>query len=313
MKHELYHILEQELGSGTKTSKTNVKFYCPFCHHKKKKLEIDTNNEIWHCWVCNEKGRSVYSLLKKLNTHQNVLHSVHDLSDIKYIPQSKEIKTIETGLQLPENFIPLYYPIKNKTNTYKSVLQYLIKRNLTPIDVKRYKIGYCEKGKFKNRIIFPSFNSKNELNYYVGRVLPNKSKLAYLTPPISKDDIIPFENLINFNLDVYIAEGALDAIAMHYNTIPLFGKTIGKSLMQKLIKTQPPNIYIILDNDAIKQAVGLINKLKYNSVKSNIHLIELPENKDPSDIGFKNMFKLINNSRKFTQTDLMKFKLNYNI
>ena len=47
-----------------------IMYYCPFCGHCKKKLELslDSNSDRfgrWHCWVCDSKGQSFRSLFRK--------------------------------------------------------------------------------------------------------------------------------------------------------------------------------------------------------------------------------------------------------
>ena len=32
-------------------------FYCPFCNHYKRKLQVNVDTQQWHCWVCDVKGR----------------------------------------------------------------------------------------------------------------------------------------------------------------------------------------------------------------------------------------------------------------
>ena len=53
------------MGNGKATSGANYSYHCPFCNHRKPKLEINfreneegLNN--WHCWVCNRKGKTVF-------------------------------------------------------------------------------------------------------------------------------------------------------------------------------------------------------------------------------------------------------------
>ena len=63
----LLSLLESVIGRSKKTSGNNVSFKCPLCNHYKHKLEIDLNTQYWHCWVCNAKGRKLYTLFKKIN------------------------------------------------------------------------------------------------------------------------------------------------------------------------------------------------------------------------------------------------------
>ena len=42
-------------------------FHCPFCNHHKKKLQVNTETQKWHCWVCNKGGYKIGILLRKIN------------------------------------------------------------------------------------------------------------------------------------------------------------------------------------------------------------------------------------------------------
>ena len=48
---KLLSLIETVLGKGKSTSRGNVAFNCPFCHHNKKKLEVDIDSQHWHCWI----------------------------------------------------------------------------------------------------------------------------------------------------------------------------------------------------------------------------------------------------------------------
>ena len=43
-------------------------------------------------------------------------------------------------------------------------------------DILKHNIGYCDEGKYSNRIIIPSYDSDGQLNFFVGRDF-YKSKL----------------------------------------------------------------------------------------------------------------------------------------
>ena len=52
----LLELLESILGKSKSTNKGNAAFYCPFCQHTKRKLEVqihtnDKKENPWHCWV----------------------------------------------------------------------------------------------------------------------------------------------------------------------------------------------------------------------------------------------------------------------
>ena len=82
----------------------------------------------------------------------------------------------------------------------------------------------------------------------------------YKNPPVSKD-IIGFELFINWNYPIVIVEGVFDAMSVKRNAIPIFGKTIPKSLKREIVKQRVKDIYISLDRDARKDAIKLTEEL----------------------------------------------------
>ena len=67
----LLGLVQSVLGKGNATSKGNYAFHCPLCNHRKPKLEINlvptTKNENpWHCWACDAKGKTIASLFKSV-------------------------------------------------------------------------------------------------------------------------------------------------------------------------------------------------------------------------------------------------------
>ena len=70
VEERLIELLERVLGKSKKTTGDNYAFYSPFTEHYKPKLEINikTTSEgdnPWHCWISDEKGKTIRSLFKK--------------------------------------------------------------------------------------------------------------------------------------------------------------------------------------------------------------------------------------------------------
>ena len=186
-------------------------------------------------------------------------------------------------------------------------MRYLKRRGISKCDIERYNIGYCSSGQYSGRVIVPSYDGENQLNYYVGRSYFEDENNKIKAPSTSKD-IIGFELFINWNLPIIICEGAFDAISIRRNVIPLFGKTISNSLFKKLVNNKVRDIYLILDQDAIKNAIRYAEKLmNYNK---NVYLVEL-DGKDPNLLGFEKINKLINETKPLKFSDLMILKMKY--
>lgn len=307
MENQLLLVrLEKVLGKSTKTAGTNYAFYCPFCNHRKKKLEIDlqTDNKgknRWACWVCSSKGQTIYSLLKQLRASHSTKKNILSLISTRYVPENNEYTQ---ELTLPESFTPL--GTKSKDNFLAGrYRKYLYSRGITEPEIISYNIGYCTKGEYEGRIIIPSYSSENKLNFIIGRAIDKKTFPKYKNPSGNKD-LIFFENRINWNLPIVLVEGVFDAMAVKQNAIPLLGTSPSPYLLRKLIENNVQKVYIALDGDAIEKALSL--SMKVQQLVSEVYLITLPET-DPSDIGFKNIHKIINNTEPLTDTQALKYKL----
>ena len=130
--------------------------------------------------------------------------------------------------------------------------------------------------------------------------------MKYKNPPVSKD-VIGLDLFINWNEPIVLCEGVFDAIAIRRNAIPLFGKTIPKSLMKKIYEKQVKQIYILLDSDAIMDSIKMTDSLMKNGI--DVYYVNLSE-EDPSDMGFKKVINLIKKTKQTSFSDLMRMKLN---
>lgn len=301
----LVNLVNNVLGSGKRTARGNQAYSCPFCNHHKPKLEVNftenkQGNNPWQCWVCGKKGRTIRSLFKQVKvdaTHfQELKKLVKNVSD-DYSPTT----TVES-LTLPKEFKNI---IGNNDLVARHAYSYLRKRNVTKYDILKYNIGYCENGLYANMIIIPSYDCDGKLNYFTARSFEKDPYIKYRNPDASRD-IVPFELFINWELPIILCEGPFDAMAIKRNVIPLLGKNIQPNLMKKLVESKVQKIYIALDNDAIKQALGFCEKLL--DIGKEVYLVELL-GKDPSELGFENFTKLIQNVSPLTQYMLMEKKL----
>jgi len=154
-------------------------------------------------------------------------------------------------------------------------------------------------------IIIPTYDKNGILNYFTARSFEKDPYIKYRNPSISRD-IIPNEHLINWRVPIVLCEGLFDAIAIKRNAIPLLGKNIQLELMKKIVSSFVQKIYIALDKDAIKQALHFCDNLMKEG--KEVYLVDM-QDKDPSEMGFKNFTKLIQKTTPLTYSSLMEYKL----
>ena len=303
----LLGLVQSVLGKGNATSKGNYAFHCPLCNHRKPKLEINLvptskNENPWHCWACDAKGKTISSLFKAVKVEGSKYSELNSiLGTTTKIDQSE----FNLHVELPKEYKPLYN-ISKTDIIARHALSYVKKRGITPVDILKYQIGYCEHGRYANKIIIPNYDANGKLNYFIARSFEKDPAKKFDAISADKNSIIGFENLINWDLPIILCEGAFDAITIKRNAIPLYGKTLSNQLIKKLLTNNIKDIYLALDNDALKSTAKIAEEL-LNSGKK-LHVIKL-DDKDPSDMGFEHFTHLIQTSQEFTFSDLFSLKL----
>ena len=278
-------------------------FHCPFCNHHKKKLQINTETQKWHCWVCNKGGYKIGILLRKINAPKNIISEVLKiLGDYQGVSKEKEEIT-KYDVSLPQCYKPLWKPSEDPL--YKNAIHYLKGRNIGSIDILRYSIGFCSSNGYSNRIIIPSYDSDGKLNYFMARDMFPNSKFKYKNPPMSKDTV-GFEMFINWKEPIVLVEGIFDAIAIRNNAIPLFGKFPSKTLVMRLAEKQVKKVYVALDEDAKQDAIKLSKFLMDYGIKT--YLLDMKD-KDPSELGFTKFWEIVQNTQQSKFSDIIKGRL----
>ena len=224
------------------------------------------------------------------------MSSVADMFDVQKAPQGQIVK-------LPEEYFCLAR--KDAPFSSREPLSYLMSRGISSADIKYYKIGYCDAGKYKRRIIIPSFDDHGNCNYFSARTY-GADWLKYKNPPASKN-IIPFELFINFNSPLILCEGVFDAMTIKRNAIPLLGKHIQQNLMKKIVGSKVKKIYIALDSDAIKDSLKFCEQ--FMNEGKEVYLVELKQ-QDPNEMGFDKITKLIQNTEPISYSSLLEKKIN---
>jgi hypothetical protein len=280
----LLEILQEILGDSKLhyESKGQISYNCCECDEGRNKgnLEVNYFEHVWKCWSCSDENGTHGTLGKLIdrygNKKQKKIYNL--LQPENHKPKEKRV----TKLKLPEGFTKfkdssLVYPVR------RQAYNYLNQRGITDKIIEKYGIGFCDKGAFSGRIIIPSYDSKDELNYFIARSWDPNSRAKYKNPEASKDEIIFFESTINWNADIHLCEGAFDAIFLP-NSIAMLGKHMSELLLNTLYEKANGNIIICLDSDAWNDGVKLFHNLNGGRLYGKVKIIKLTGDADVADL-----------------------------
>lgn len=314
-------FLDSVLGKGDKASGTNRKYLCPFpgCANRpsrlsgQKKLEIDTETtleagkpiNVFSCWSCRTSGKSIYSLLRKIGAPEQKLQELSSILKYTELHTTRKDKKEHHTCHIPLEFQSLIGKLPKYKLPARHAKVYVKGRGLTEEDIIKYNIGYCDEGRYRNRVVTPSYDSQMKLNYLIGRTLAEETFVKYEFPESSRD-IIPFDSMVNWSKPIIICEGVFDMFTIKRNCIPLLGKDIQPELMKKLLTCESKKVYICLDNDALKESLKHCESLM--GVGKTVYLVEL-QDKDPGSMTFEEFTRLIQQVKPLTAGKMLKLKI----
>ena len=286
---ELTSIFERAFGEVQNEGSEQIQVNCPKCQERegldepdgKFNLEINLRRKKFRCWKCDDPFFSgskfndfAYLLRTSPNGTPDDIQEYKEYLEANFELDDEEISVVDI-VELPQEFIPFSKMDSNNPRHVDAFKFVTIERKIDQSVIDKFNLGFCLDGRFKDRIIIPSYDARGKLNYFVGRTFAN-AKPPYDNPQASKDAIIFNEGHIDWDATVNLVEGPFDFLSYPVNTIPMLGKVIGKKLFFAL-NEKKPNIIIILDPDAWKNAIKLYDQIQslYYDCLHKVKIVEL--------------------------------------
>ena len=321
-------FLGESKQGGYDSSTSQYQFNCPYCAEEKGapdgKYNCECNFEklLFHCWADDESG-SFSKIIKRfggrklLKEYFELVKSLKSGKLYEFLDDVEKIRDREP-IKLPKTF----RKVNIKSCGDKYVVQYLKKRHIDQWTVNKFNIGYTtwdeEEKSWACRLIIPSYDDFGRLNYFVGRdYMPEKKEKATFTRPkykncdADKKEIVFQEELIDWDADITLVEGALDCV-YGPNTISMLGKflTRDSELFKMLVERAKARIIVCLDNDTTEeQSLKICRLLNETRLSGNIWYIPMDEYKDFGDAfekdGIFGITKCLRAAKKYdTDNDL---------
>lgn len=340
MEQILVDILGEPKSRGQGELNAQLQFNCPRCAEEnggipdgKYNLEVNFGTNLkyggsFHCWKCSayddEMKGTCFKLVKEFGSSEQY-REYKQL--VKEIYESKLYDFfLETGITettVSENYIFLPKTFKKlKIDECKDelLLKFIDKRKISQEMCDKFSIGYTLDDEpdwtMRNRLIIPSFDSYDDLNYFVGRDFTGKNKIKYKNCNVDKKNIIFQESLINWDSTIYLCEGTFDAMRFPCNGISMLGKVLTKDflLYNEIIRKANAEIVIVLDGDTKEiETKRIYNSLNIGRLRGKIRYIDLfngiSKYKDMSEIyeneGKKGIIKTLHQVKKYNEIDLL--------
>lgn len=259
----------------------NVAVSCPSCGSQsksKKKLSIRLDTDVTHCWICGLKSRSLAPIIKKYFSRSH-LEEYYSKFRKDSLVATSEVSEEEVQLTLPKGFALLGASQKSLDPDIRAVIRYVTRRGLSYRDMWYYRLGTCTSGKFRRRVIVPSFDFEGRLNYYVGRSIDRDETRRYINARVPRSTIIFNEINIDWSSPLTLVEGPFDLMKCDDNTVPLLGSSLPRdsSLFNRIISNKTP-VILALDSDMSKKTQKIASDLSEYDV--NVKILDTSNHED---------------------------------
>lgn len=322
-------IFEKYLGHHTHVEGGDLYYYCPKCNWKNPRLAVSFDTQRFYCWKCKYGSSNILALLydthaskediqlvrkilgikkenKKATTIGRDLHSFK--TDLLQKMGSPRVKSkppiVHNRVELPKSCIPLSKGTGRNFGAKEAVRHLKTERGLSNFEIHYYDIHYCPE---KDSVVFPSYDSNGEMNFYMHRRLKVNGNGKYIFPDgIKKSEIIFFENMVDFTQPIILTEGVFDAIKIGFNAIPLLGSFVSRKLVNTMMERGTREVALFLDNDAVRQSVEGFEYLLRKGI--NVKLVLLKDSKDAGVMSKSDIADILSNTTALTLQEIVRIK-----
>lgn len=284
---------------------SEISVRCPYCGRPgKSKMCIIIDSDVYHCWVCDEKGRGLAKLIKK-EKPEKLGEYLSNYASINKKVEEKVEQQFE--VTLPVDF-KLIVDGDRSDPSWKAVAKYAIERGFSKKTLWSMRVGYSSEFEWSRRLIITSFDKDGELNYITGRSIDSDNTFRYKNLSAPRNTLVFNEIDVDWSSPLLLAEGPLDLVKVSHNKTCLLGSTLNKDslLFQRIVENNTP-IILILDRDAKQKAIKIAEDLANYSIP--VCLAFPPEDKDLNDLESKEIEQLITTAQQYDYKLKLKIKL----
>ncbi|QSZ27813.1 DNA primase [Aceticella autotrophica] len=343
-----------------KKSGKDYKGLCPFHHEKTPSFNVSQEKQLYHCFGCHASGNVITFVMNMENLNfieaveylaekAGIKINEDNLSGNEYKTKKLKDEIFKANKLAALNFHRRLY-----SKIGHAALEYLYGRGIDDSTIKKFGLGFSPVNgdevteflrnqgfsqeflltaglslksvsrkyhdRFKNRIMFPIIDVKNNVIGFGGRVLDN-SLPKYLntpeTPVFKKSKTLYAINYAKKSKEdkFVIVEGYMDAIALHQCGIDFAVASLGTALTSeqgKLIKKYRENVVISYDADEAGVNATLRGLDILEGLNLNVSISTVPKGKDPDEFvrkeGIEAFRKMLQNAEPLIEYKIKMYK-----
>ena len=308
---------------------------CPFHHEKTPSFTVNVEKQIYKCFGCGEGG-TVFNFLMKQEalTFPEAVKTLAEKANIRIETFNTKEKSQGTSTlyEVNEKATRFFTDMLSKTKDGKRSRDYVSSRLINDDSIRKFRLGYApnrwdsvvnkskewgvntqilEKAglviskqdkacydRFRNRLMFPIFDSQNRPVGFGARAL-DESLPKYLnspeTPVFNKSKTLYGINLakesMNRNRKVLLMEGYTDVIMAHQHGIDWSVAALGTALTRehvRFLRRYCDRAILVFDADTAGQKSSERNLNIFIEEDFDVNVVLLPKNYDPYDFLVKN-------------------------
>ncbi len=297
---------------------------CPFHSEKSPSFTVSQTKQFYHCFGCGAHGTAISFVMEHLGL--GFVEAVEELAK----SAGMEVPHERSGENFHKAAPDLYEVMQAATRYYreqlkfsKRAIDYLKKRGLSGEIAARFAIGYAPDGwqnlaqaldyqspaleetglvivgekrydRFRDRIMFPIINQRNQVIGFGGRVL-DKGEPKYLNSPETTlfekghelYGLFQAQKSIRAGQRVLVVEGYMDVVALAQHGIDYAVATLGTATtpyhIQKLLRLAEQIVFCFDGDKAGRKAAwrALENALPHLQDGKRVNFLFLPQEHDP--------------------------------
>jgi len=338
-----------------KKSGKNFKALCPFHSEKTPSFFVNPEKQIFHCFGCGIGGNAIKFLMniEKISFYEalNIIAKKVgiEISRKENIEESAEKKKI---LKINEYTANIYNKILF-SQYGKIALEYLYRRNLNDEYIKKFMIGFAPQGNFllnkieeeklnkedfivaglidekgeedtfKNRIILPIYNMKNEIIGFGARAIDEGILPKYLN---IRENILFNKSASLYGINwakefikskgfVIFVEGYFDVLKMHINGLCNSVAPMGTAITDlhlNILKKLTDKILLLFDGDdaGVRACMRNLENILKNGFE--IKICMLPAGFDPDKFIDEYGIEALGNFIEHSSYDFVDFAISVN-